>query len=115
MQQGTTVKYLLNRVKTQVKAIEQGTVHKQIIVNQNTRRLSRVIVGLLKAAAVAGDFALNPFKFAQYNPDHIELQFDGIEGGPYSPAGHPSRPYCKLANMLIRKESGHLFRLTFDE
>ena len=27
----------------------------------------------VKAAAVAGDFALNPFKFAQYGLNHTEL------------------------------------------
>ena len=114
--QGTTLKYPLNRIKTQVKAVERGSVHKQIIIEQNTQRPNRVIVGLVKAAAVAGDFKLNPFKFSRSNLSRIELQLDGMgEGIVYSPADQPARPYCKLASMLDRNESGHPFGVTFDE
>ena len=70
----------------------------------------------MKAAAVAGGFALNPFKFAQYGLNRIELQLDGTgEGIAYSPADHSSRLYCILASMLGRNKSGHSFGITFDE
>ena len=42
------VKYHLNHIKTLVKAIEWGTVCKQIIVKRNTKRPNRVIAGLYK-------------------------------------------------------------------
>ena len=78
MLQGTTVKYPLNRIKTQAKAIERGTVYKQIIIEQNTQHSSRVIVELVKVAAVTGDFALNSFKFARYGLNCIEPQLGVI-------------------------------------
>ena len=53
--QGTTLKYPLNRIKTQIKAVEWGSVHKQIIIEQNTPQPNKVIVGLVKAAAAARD------------------------------------------------------------
>ena len=102
--QGTTPKYPLNWIKTQVKAVEQGLVHKQIIIKQNTQWPNRVIVGLVKAAAVAGDFQLNPFKFSRFNLSSIELQLDGMgEGIVHSTADQPVRPYCKLASTLDKK------------
>lgn len=75
-----------------------GTVHKQIIVEQNTQRPNRITLGLVKAAAVSGEFALNSFKFARYVLNHIELQID--------------RLYCKLASMLDSNESGNSFGVT---
>ena len=74
--QGATLKYPLNRIKTQIKAVAWGSVYKQIIIEQNTQRPNRVIVGLVKAAAATGDFKLNPFKFSRSNLSRIELQLD---------------------------------------
>ena len=53
--QGTTLKYSFNLIKTQVKAVKRGSVYKQIIIEQNAQGPNKVIVGLVKAAAVAGD------------------------------------------------------------
>ena len=75
-----------------------------------------MIVVLVKAAAVAGDFALNPVKFAQYGLNRIKLQLDGIEEViAYFPADHPARACCKLASMLNGNESGHSFGVTYNE
>ena len=60
-----TLRHFRNKIKTQVKAVEQESVHKQIIIEQNTQQPNRVIVSLVKAATVAGDFKLNPFKFSK--------------------------------------------------
>ena len=83
-------------------ADKQGSVYKQTIIEQNTRQPNRVIVGLLKIAAVAGDFLLDPFKFSKFNFSYIELQLNRMrEGIVYSLTDQPAKTYLSLQVCLI--------------
>ena len=116
MLQGFTLKYSFNRVKTQIKAIERGSIHKQLVIEQNTQWPNQVNVGLARAAAVTGDFRLTPFKFSSLGINRIELQLDRmVEEIAYTPTDQPAKSYCKLASMLDRNESGHSFWVSFDK
>lgn len=74
---GSTIKYPLNKVTTQMFTVAQGKQSERINVVINQQKPKRMFFAFLDHDAKNGDYNKDPFKFKHYNLSSIVLDVDG--------------------------------------
>ena len=73
----TPAEYPYTATEIRMNAIPQGQVSFTFDNVCQGRKPKRLIVGFVNSSAVAGDYTLNPFNFANYNLRQINVYVDG--------------------------------------
>ena len=117
---GDRLKYPLRRVRVQTIGINKGLTLANLELERNSHRPDRLIVGLVRADAASGSFALNAHKFQPFGLEDIELYVEGMGAGQsfkpnFTTGENLAHPYAHLASLVESFQTGRPFSLTMDQ
>jgi len=74
---GSTIKYPINKVETQIFSITQGRQSERINLILNRQEPKRIILGFVEHTAKNGSYIQSPFSFKHFNLSSISLNVNG--------------------------------------
>ena len=117
---GNSINYPIRRIKERTKLLVAGETMASLSFPTQQQRPSRIIVAMIHAGALSGDFSLNPYKFSHYSVTSFECKVEGLGDSilyetDFATGAGLARPYASLAQSVGRFETERPFALSFED
>ena len=117
---GDRIRYPVRRVKDRTTMLVRGERSATFVLPSTKQCPSRCLVFFVNSEAAGGNYALNPYKFGNYDVTHLDCKVEGlgetIEYKTNFATGEGlSLPYSQLMKLVGRFENDRPFSVSFEE